>query len=194
MSTPQGLQGSLPPIFDLRGSSCVDDLPNILTCFIFSLQRNFWIPQVAVILICNAPSVQFLIQQLNRTAFEWQLAYLQLPVSNWDTWILRTTHQECTISHHFEMKNSNFLGRGASILASSALDLRPPMFQWRLRPWILPKYSSYLLTKRTIFYVSVAYPMGRRRHYVFALSVRLCVCACVPCRGILRPACRQLVV
>jgi len=92
----------------------------------FSLQRNFWIPQVAVILICNAPSVQFLIQQLNRTAFEWQLAYLQLPVSNWDTWILRTTHQECTISHHFEMKNSNFLGRGASILASSALDLRPP--------------------------------------------------------------------
>ena len=33
-STPQGLQGSQPPIFDLQGSSCVDDPPpNILTFF-----------------------------------------------------------------------------------------------------------------------------------------------------------------
>jgi len=32
----------------------------------------------------------------------------------WYTWILKTTHPECTLSHHFEMKNSNFLGRGTA--------------------------------------------------------------------------------
>ena len=41
----------------------------------FSLQRNFWIPQVSVIFICNAPSVQFLIQQLNKTVFEYWYFY-----------------------------------------------------------------------------------------------------------------------
>jgi len=35
--------------------------PNILTYVLFfPLQRNFWIPQVAVIFICNAPSVQLI--------------------------------------------------------------------------------------------------------------------------------------
>jgi len=34
-STPQGLQGSRPPIFDLQGSFCVDDLQYFEKCFIF---------------------------------------------------------------------------------------------------------------------------------------------------------------
>jgi len=34
------------------------------------------------------------------------LASLSYNYNPWDTWILKTTHPECTISHHFEMKNS----------------------------------------------------------------------------------------
>ena len=42
-----GCRGRDPPIFDLQGSSCVDDPPRYFdTCFIFPLQRNLeWICQ-----------------------------------------------------------------------------------------------------------------------------------------------------
>jgi len=74
-----GCRGRNPPIFDLQGSSCVDDPPIFSQVFyFFSVQRNFWIPQVAVIFICNAPSVQFLIQQLNKTALGWQRMWHRL--------------------------------------------------------------------------------------------------------------------
>ena len=95
----RGCSGRDPPIFDLQGSSCVDDPP------IF-----------------------------------WQVFYFFFHSTELDTWILKTTHPECTISHHFQMKNSfiNLLGRGtASILLDSrifgARPATPPMFQWRWR-------------------------------------------------------------
>jgi len=48
---------------------------------------------------------------------------------------------------------------GASILASSALDLRPPMFQWRWRPWC---YPPEMLTKST--------PKGGQKYANFGLA------------------------
>jgi len=54
----------------------------------------------------------------------------------WDTWILKTAHPECTISHHFEMKNSNLLGRGTAPPQTHRRNFRgdggsgPPTF-WR---------------------------------------------------------------
>ena len=39
----------------------------------------------------------------------WQVFYffsLQRNYYPWDTWMLKTTHPECTISHHFATKNS----------------------------------------------------------------------------------------
>jgi len=54
----QRRRGRDHPIFDLQGSSCVDDPQNILTSVLFfSLQRN-WIPQVAVIFICKLQCAQ----------------------------------------------------------------------------------------------------------------------------------------
>jgi len=115
----RGCRGRDPPIFHMQGSSCVDDLPPIFW------QVFYFFPSAGVLntasrchfhLQCAQCTV--LIQQLNKTAFEWQLAYLQpcrslgtnwyfykVEQNPWDTWILKTTHLECTISHHFEMKN-----------------------------------------------------------------------------------------
>ena len=36
-----GVAGVATPIFDLQGSSCVDDPQYFDKCFIFSFQRNF---------------------------------------------------------------------------------------------------------------------------------------------------------
>ena len=103
-----GCRGRDPPIFDLQGSSCVDDPQYFHKCFIFFRSaellperqnqsgfkwgKRWWILrwqwhqldhyannlQVAVIFICNAPSVQFLIQQLNKTVLEWQRMWHRL--------------------------------------------------------------------------------------------------------------------
>jgi len=81
----QGLQGSRPPIFDLQGSSCVDDPPIFWQVFYFF------------------PSAELL------TTASIDLAAID--------------HDRTPLTAY-----------GASILASLALDLRPPTFQWCWRP------------------------------------------------------------
>ena len=104
-----------PPIFDLQGSSCVDKPQYFDKCFIFSLLRNFWIPQVAVIFICNAPSVQFLIQQLNKTAFEWQLVYFIIQLQSTGHMNLKNnTPRIHHITPFWDEKFINFLERGTA--------------------------------------------------------------------------------
>ena len=102
----RGCRGRDSPIFDLQGSSCVDD-PQYLTSVLF------------------------------------------FPFSGTSEY--RKSLPFSSVMHHItpfrDEKFINFLGRGtappqthplaaygASILASSALDLRPPMFPWRGRP------------------------------------------------------------
>jgi len=120
--------------------------PNILTS-VFSLQRNFWIPQVAVIFICNAPSVQFLIQQ--------SMGHVNVKNN-----IPRMHH----VTPFWDEKFINFLGRGTvppqtppsspptaprfSRLRRSTCD--PPMFQWRWRPWL---YGFLQISKKRVFNV-----------------------------------------
>ena len=108
----QRRRGRDPPIFDLQRSSCVDDPPQI-----------FW--QVFYFF----PSVE-LLNTASRCHCHLQCARCT---------VFNSTHPECTISHHFEMKNSQIFWAGAqplprphpltacgaSILASSAVDLRP---------------------------------------------------------------------
>jgi len=76
--------------------------------------------------------------------------------------MLKTTHPECIISHHFETKKIHkFSGKGhspspdptplaayrASILASSALDLRPPNVPVALTPMQLNLYRTETTSK-----------------------------------------------
>ena len=91
-----------------------DPPPNILTSVLFfSLQWIFWIPQVAVIFICNAPSVHHI------TPF-WEEKFTNFPG--------RCTHPSPPTAPRF------------SRLRRSTCD--PPMFQWRLRPWLAGKATS----------------------------------------------------
>ena len=78
-----GCRGRDPQYLTYRGRPVLTT--NILTSVLFfSLQRNFWIPQVAVIFICNASSVQF--------------------------WHVRMHH----ITPFWDEKFINFLGRGTA--------------------------------------------------------------------------------
>jgi len=85
----RGCRGRDPRIFDLQGSSCVDDPPMFWQVFYFfpseellnTASRSHFHLQCAQCAVFNS-TVERPSNDL-RTAFEWQLAYLQLPVSNY---------------------------------------------------------------------------------------------------------------
>ena len=117
----RGCRGRDPPnIWPAGVVLCWQPPPIFSQVFYFSLQRNFWILQVAVIFICNAPSVQFFIQQLNRTAFNLLTGNFRFLTIN------SFSGTECTISHILRWKKIiNFLGRGTAPLCLLATTVSP---------------------------------------------------------------------
>jgi len=102
----RGCRGRDPPnIWPAGVVLCWQPPPIFSQVFYFSLQRNFWILQVAVIFICNAPSVQFFIQQLNRTAFNLLTGNFRFLTIN------SFSGTECTISHILRWKKYKFSGK-----------------------------------------------------------------------------------
>jgi len=117
----RGCRGRDLPIFDLHGSSCVDEPPPI-----------FWL--VFYFFPFIGTSIKFIIQLQS-------MGHMNLK---------NNTPRMHHITPFWEEKFINFLRKGTSVppqtppprrlrrldsLASSALDLRPPMFQWRWHPW-----------------------------------------------------------